>query len=81
VYVRLRGWGFWSLTAITMVNIAKENHEGFTNREFDRAKQACRALALRGYPSPKDFKKMVRSNMIDNCPVSKIDITNADIFL
>jgi hypothetical protein len=57
-----------------MVNTIKENREGFTNREFEKAKEARRALDLVGYPSPKDFMNMVRSNMIKNCPVSPIDI-------
>jgi predicted Zn-dependent peptidase len=60
--------------AVTMVNTFKDNHEGFTDREFDRAKQARRARTLLGYTSPKDFKNMVHSNMIKNFLVSKIDI-------
>jgi hypothetical protein len=31
-----------------------------------------------GFPSPKDFKKMVRSNLIQNCPVTPNDINTAD---
>jgi hypothetical protein len=31
-----------------------------------------------GYPSPKDFKNMVRANMIMNCAVTNSDIHNAD---
>jgi hypothetical protein len=30
-----------------------------------------------GYPSPRDFKNMVRYNMIKNCNVTPIDIDNA----
>jgi hypothetical protein len=41
--------------------------DGFTEREFHRAKQAHRALALLG-----------PSTMINNFPVSKIDITTAN---
>jgi hypothetical protein len=64
--------------AFTMVTIVKENREGFTNREFERSGQARRALALLGYLAPKDFNNMVSSNMVNNCPVSKVDITTAN---
>jgi hypothetical protein len=40
-------------------------------------KEARRALALFGCPLLRDFMNMVRSNMIKNCPVSPIDISNA----
>jgi hypothetical protein len=63
--------------AVMLVNTVKQNREGFTDREFDRAKSAHRALGLVGYPSPRDFKNMVRSNMIKNCNVTPIDIDNA----
>jgi hypothetical protein len=63
--------------AVMLVNTVKQNREGFTDREFDRAKSARRALGLAAYPSPRDFKNMVRSNMIKNCNVTPIDINNA----
>jgi hypothetical protein len=63
--------------AVVLVNTVKQNKEGFTEREFNRAKSARRALGLVGYPSPRDFKNMVRSNMIKNCNVTPTDIDNA----
>jgi hypothetical protein len=63
--------------AVMLVNTVKQNREGFTDRQFDRTKLARRALGLVGYPSPRDFKNMVRSNMIKNCNVTPIDIDNA----
>jgi hypothetical protein len=63
--------------AVVLVNTVKQNKEGFTEREFNRAKSARRALGLVGYPSPRDFKNMVRSNMINNCNVTPTDIDNA----
>jgi hypothetical protein len=60
-----------------MVTTIKSNQEGRTNREFEKAKAARRALGLVGYPSPRDFKNMVRSNMIKNCSVTPTDINNA----
>jgi hypothetical protein len=63
--------------AVVLVNTVKQNKEGFTEREFNRANSARRALGLVGYPSPRDFKNMVRSNMIKNCSVTSTDIDNA----
>jgi hypothetical protein len=62
---------------VVLVNTVKQNNEGFTEREYNRAKSARRALGLVGYPSPRGFKNMVRSNMIKNCSVTSTDINNA----
>jgi hypothetical protein len=64
--------------AMVMVNTVKENKEGFTDREYHRAKEARRALGLVGYPSPRDFKNMVRPNMINNCTMTNSNINNAN---
>jgi hypothetical protein len=63
--------------AVMLVTTVKEKKEGFTDREFTRAKAARRALGLVGYPSPRDFKNTVRSNMIKNCTATPTDIDNA----
>jgi hypothetical protein len=63
---------------IVMVNTIKENREGYTNREFERAKVARRALGMVGYPSPADSTNMVRASMIRNCPVTPTDITTSN---
>jgi hypothetical protein len=63
--------------AVVMMTTVKGNREGFTDREFGKAKEARRALGLVGYPSPRDFKNMVTSNMINNCSVTANDIDNA----
>jgi hypothetical protein len=41
----------------TAIDTIKTNREGFTERDYKCAKQARKALALVGYPSPKDFKQ------------------------
>jgi hypothetical protein len=60
-----------------MVATVKSNRECLTDREFEKAKAARRALGLVGYPSPRDFKNIVRSNMIKSCSVTSTDIDNA----
>jgi hypothetical protein len=64
--------------AVVMVNTANGNREGFTDRAVRAAKQARRALGMIGYPSEKDFKNMVSSKMIRNCPVKPEDISAAN---
>jgi hypothetical protein len=59
---------------VVMDNTMKENREGFTEREYQEAKQARRALGLVGYPSTKDSTNMVLSNMILNFPVTPSNI-------
>jgi hypothetical protein len=60
-----------------MVNTIKENREGFTTHELEKVKEVRRARALGGYSPPKDVMNMVISNIIKNCRVSLIDISNA----
>ena len=64
--------------AVMLVNTVHENMEGFTKRQVERAKAARRALGMVGYPSSKDFKAMVRTNLIKNCPVTVDDINTAE---
>jgi hypothetical protein len=64
--------------AVVMVNTVSGNRKGFTNRAVRAAKQARRALRMVGYPSEKDFKNMVSSNMIRNCPVKPEEISAAN---
>jgi hypothetical protein len=47
-----------------MVDTFKANREGFTDRDYERAKRTRKTMGLIGYPSPRDFKNMVRSNII-----------------
>lgn len=44
--------------AVVLVNMVTENREGFTDREYQRTQAARRALAMVGYPSPRDFEKL-----------------------
>jgi hypothetical protein len=63
--------------AVVVVATIKSNREGLTDREFEKSKAARRTLGLVGYPSPRDFKNMVGSNMIKKCSVTSTDIDNA----
>jgi hypothetical protein len=64
--------------SVVMVNNVGNNREGFTNRAYNIAKQERRALGMVGYPSEKDSRNMVSSNMITNCPVTPTGINAAN---
>jgi hypothetical protein len=53
------------------------NYERHTKRDVLQAKEARRAQAMIGNPSKGDFESMVRGNLIKNCPIMTINITNA----
>jgi hypothetical protein len=52
--------------------------EGYTAREVEDARAARVAQAMLGHPTDRDFLGMVRSNMIDNCPVTESAVVNAN---
>jgi rhodanese-related sulfurtransferase len=64
--------------AVVMVNVVKEHREGYTFLGFTATKEVRRSLGMVDYPLPKDFRKMVHCNLIQNCPVTTNDVTNAD---
>jgi hypothetical protein len=51
--------------------------EGFTKREIEEARKACKAQAMLGHPTNCNFLGMVHSGMISNCPVTANAVTNA----
>ena len=61
-----------------MVETLKENMEGFSQDEIERAKQARRLYHSIGAPSLRNFKYLIKSNQIQDCPVTVADINNAE---
>ena len=62
---------------IALVNCVEENKTRFTNRELEKAKQARELYAMVGFPSEKDFKGLIRNQMLYNVDISTQDIDNA----
>jgi hypothetical protein len=62
------------------VQTLRVNYKGYTKREGLRAKEAQHMQALIGNPSKVDYKGLVRSKMITNCPIliTTADITNKE---
>jgi hypothetical protein len=56
------------------VNTVSGNKEGFTQRQIKSAELARTLYATLSYPSWKDFKWVIRSNQIKDCPVTVQDV-------
>ena len=55
-----------------------ENKFPYSNRQFQRAKLAREVYCSIGNPSMDDFKRIIRTNGLKNCPVTMEDINIAE---
>ena len=62
-----------------LVNTVRENFEGFTKHEIEKATEARRLQGMIGHPTEREFTGMVREKLITNCPVTVHDINNANL--
>ncbi len=62
-----------------LMQMVRGNYKGYMEKELLQAKEACQMQAMIGNPSKGDYKKMVSSNMIFNCPITAEDVTKAVI--
>jgi hypothetical protein len=63
-----------------MLSILNENKSFFTNWQVKRAQEARNLVRALGCPSNADPKKVIRLNMIKDCPVVKEDVVLAKKF-
>ena len=61
-----------------MLDTVEENQAFYTPREVERAKKARKLYQTIGTPSVKDFKALLRMNVIQNCPVTEKDVDIAE---
>ena len=59
---------------INMMNTVEENKKLYTKRQVDRAEVARKLYQVIGYPSLRDYKHIIQTNQIKNCPVTIEDI-------
>ena len=59
-------------------NTVEENKTFYTERQFERAKQARDLFHALGTPSIHDFKAIIGMNTINNNPVTTDDIKIAE---
>jgi hypothetical protein len=58
----------------TFVSTVSENKEGLTKRQVKGAENARTLYVALNFPSMKDFKWVIRSNQIKDCPVTVQDV-------
>ena len=63
---------------IVMVNTVRENFEGYTKHDLEKAKEARRLQGMIGNPTEREFVGMVREKLIANCPITVHDVDNAN---
>jgi hypothetical protein len=61
-----------------MVNIVAENKSKYTNLDYLRAVEARRLQWTIGHPNTRHFIKIVESNELPDCPVTREDILAAE---
>ncbi len=54
-----------------------QNYEGYTKLKVLQSKEARGMMGMIRNPSKRDFKNIIRGNLINNCPVIPEDVTNA----
>jgi hypothetical protein len=59
-----------------LVSMVKENKEGFTSRDIERATKARTFYHIVGGLTLQNFKSIIRMNTFKNCPVT---VTDADL--
>ena len=63
---------------ISFVQTVNENEYGYSARHISDAKRARELYSKVGFPSNKDFKSLIKNNMILNCPVTADDVNRAN---
>jgi hypothetical protein len=61
----------------TFINTVDDNKKAFSKRQLKGAALAQTLYATLGYPSVKDFKWVIQSNQIKDCPVTVQDVITA----
>jgi hypothetical protein len=60
--------------ASNLISTVAENRQGYTLRQFERAKAARKLYHIGGTPTMNNFKSLLQMNVIQNCPVTVEDV-------
>ena len=63
---------------VCLAETVADRAEGYTPRQIMEAKQARKMMSMMGSPSSATLQRMVRDNLVNNCPVSVTSIKIAD---
>jgi hypothetical protein len=56
------------------IGTVAENRQGYTLRQYERAKEARKLYHIVGTPAVNNFKSLLQMNAIQNCPVTVEDV-------
>ena len=65
------------ITQFAFMETVAGNKKGFTKRQIKDAENAKNLYTTLSYPSVKDYKWVIHSNQIKNCPVTVEDVATA----
>jgi hypothetical protein len=65
-------------TGYSGVTTVAENRKNYSTAQFERAKKARKLYHILGAPSTSNYKKILRGNMIKDCPVVEKDVDIAE---
>ena len=63
---------------LMLVNTVRENFEGYSRHEIERAKEARRIQGMIANPTEREFAGIMREKLLNNCPVTVQDVDNAN---
>ena len=63
---------------VFMVNMVKDNRKKFTNNDYLQAIRSRELQVTIGWPSDKDFIKILKASSLPNCPVTQRDVIIAN---
>ncbi len=61
-----------------LVNTVRENFEGYTRQDVERAREARRIQEMNANPTEREFSGMVREKLLTNCPITIREVDNAN---
>jgi hypothetical protein len=67
-----------SNVGLILVNTVRENFEGYTRHDVERAREARRIQGMIANPTKREFAGMVQEKLLTNCPITIRDVENAN---
>ena len=61
-----------------LISTVTKNKKGYTIRQFERTKGARKLYHIVGTPTMENFKLLLQTNIIKNCPVTVEDVNIVD---
>jgi hypothetical protein len=63
---------------LMLINTVRENFEGYTRHDVERAREAQRIQGMIANPTEREFADMVQEKLLTNCPITIRNVENAN---